>query len=138
MLNQTGSFGDLFLLPGASGANFLRALDQIVAGKPHSSSRIPGYLPHSSRFPATLDPASLLPPAFRAPHAINQRPNIPCSAAAKQGEPLGIQMSARKFPNEIVEARAAAGPGAVFLSDDSKDLSEDFIVAVDSTPSAPT
>lgn len=45
-------------------------------------------------------------------------------------------MSVWKFSNEIVNVRAAAGPGAVFFSDDSKDLSEDFIVAVDSTPSA--
>lgn len=47
-------------------------------------------------------------------------------------------MSVCRFSNETVSVRAAAGPGAVFLSDDSKDLSEDFIVAVDSTPSAST
>lgn len=45
-------------------------------------------------------------------------------------------MSVWKFSNEIVIEHAATGPGAVFFSDDSKDLSEDFIVAVDSTPSA--
>lgn len=32
VLNQIGSFWDLFFLPGASGANFQEGLDQIVAG----------------------------------------------------------------------------------------------------------
>lgn len=47
VLNQTGSFGDLFFLPRASGANFLRALDQIVAGmwiiiyRTYLASRVP-------------------------------------------------------------------------------------------------
>lgn len=67
---------------------------------------------------------------------MKQRPNISSTAAVKEREPLRIPMSAWKFSNENVNVRAAAGPGAVFLSDDSKDLSEDFIVAVDSTPSA--
>lgn len=45
-----------------------------------------------------------------------------------------MQTSPWKFSNEIVVALAAAGPAAVFFfSDDSKDLSEDFIVTVDST-----
>lgn len=53
-------------------------------------------------------------------------------------ELLGMQTSLWKFFNEIVIAHATAGPAAVFFffSDDSKDLSEDFIVAVDSTLSA--
>lgn len=51
VLNQTGSFGDLFFLPRASGANFLRALDQIVAGmwiiihRTYLASRVPRKQP---------------------------------------------------------------------------------------------
>lgn len=48
-----------------------------------------------------------------------------------------MQTSLWKFSNEIVIAHAAAGPAVFFFfffsfSDDSKDLSEDCIVAVDS------
>lgn len=49
-------------------------------------------------------------------------------------------MSPWKFSNEIVIAQAAAGPffffSLFFFPDDSKDLSKDFIVSVDSTLSA--
>lgn len=51
VLNQMGSFGDLFFLPRASGANFLRALDQIVAGmwiiihRTYLASRVPRKQP---------------------------------------------------------------------------------------------
>lgn len=44
-----------------------------------------------------------------------------------------MQKSLWKFSNEIVIAHSAAGLFPFFFSDDSKDLSEDFIVAVDST-----
>lgn len=48
---------------------------------------------------------------------MKQRPNI--SPAARrceggEGAALGIPMSACKLPNEIVNVRGAAGPGAVF------------------------